>query len=205
MSEQFKQIVYTVLRVFFGVILASLIAEFESRVLGQEMASVHLRPALTGFGLSMIGPLLLQEGSEELKHRHLPPIVRGEIRWCQGYSEPGAGSDNSGMTTCIRKEKNGKYILNGSKCFITNTSFASQFTVVCKVGKPTSQLLACVIVLFSGRLLLRPQFPLVGERRSAALLDWMRRSTCSIFCSSPTPCKAISASRSLSHSRALRR
>src|SRR5262245_25888709 len=64
----------------------------ETKVLAEEMGKLRLRPPLTGFGLSMIGPLLLQEGSEELKREHVPKIVRGEIRWCQGYSEPGAGS-----------------------------------------------------------------------------------------------------------------
>ena len=63
------------------------------------MARLRLRPPLTGFGLSMIGPLLLQEGSEALKREHLPKIVRGEIRWCQGYSEPGAGSDLASLQT----------------------------------------------------------------------------------------------------------
>src|SRR5207244_11053867 len=71
----------------------------EARALAEEMAKLRLRPPLTGFGLSMIGPLLLHEGSEELKRAHLPPIVRGEIRWCQGYSEPGAGSDLAGLQT----------------------------------------------------------------------------------------------------------
>src|SRR5262245_42521608 len=56
----------------------------EARVLAQEMASLGLRPPLMGFGLSMIGPLLVQEGSDELRREHLPPIIRGEIRWCQG-------------------------------------------------------------------------------------------------------------------------
>jgi alkylation response protein AidB-like acyl-CoA dehydrogenase len=50
-----------------------------------------------GFGLEMIGPLLLQAGNEEQKREHIPKIVRGEIRWCQGYSEPGAGSDLAGL------------------------------------------------------------------------------------------------------------
>jgi alkylation response protein AidB-like acyl-CoA dehydrogenase len=71
----------------------------EARVLAQEMAALHLRPALVGFGLVMIGPTLLQLGSEELKRTHLPPIVRGEIRWCQGYSEPGSGSDLASLQT----------------------------------------------------------------------------------------------------------
>lgn len=71
----------------------------EARVLAQEMAALHLRPALVGFGLVMIGPTLLQLGSEELKRTHLPPIVRGETRWCQGYSEPGSGSDLASLQT----------------------------------------------------------------------------------------------------------
>src|SRR2546427_751235 len=86
------------------------------------MAKLRLRPPLVGFGLSMIGPLLLQEGSEELKREHLPPIVRGEIRWCQGYSEPGAGSDLAGLQT--RAIRDGDvFVLNGQKVW---TSFADK-------------------------------------------------------------------------------
>ncbi len=61
-------------------------------------------------------------------------------------TEPDSGSDNSAMTTHIRKGKSGKYYLNGMKCFITNASFASQFTVFCKVGKTSSPFIACVVV-----------------------------------------------------------
>lgn len=94
----------------------------EARALGQLMQELHLRPALTGFGLAMIGPLLLQEGSEELKRRHLPPIVRGEIRWCQGYSEPGSGSDLASLQT--RAVLDGDdFILNGQKVW---TSYADK-------------------------------------------------------------------------------
>ena len=94
----------------------------EARVLAQEMASLGLRPPLIGFGLSMIGPLLLQEGSEELKRAHLPPIIRGEIRWCQGYSEPGSGSDLASLQT--RAVVDGDdFVLNGQKVW---TSYADQ-------------------------------------------------------------------------------
>lgn len=65
----------------------------ESKALVQEMAKLRLPAPLIGFGLSMIGPTLLQFGSEAQKREHLPKICRGEIRWCQGYSEPDAGSD----------------------------------------------------------------------------------------------------------------
>jgi alkylation response protein AidB-like acyl-CoA dehydrogenase len=94
----------------------------EARVLGQEMASLGLRPPLIGFGLNMIGPLLLQEGTEELRKEHLPPIIRGEIRWCQGYSEPGSGSDLASLQT--RAVVDGDdFVLNGQKVW---TSFADQ-------------------------------------------------------------------------------
>jgi len=86
----------------------------EAKVLAEEMAKQRLRPALIGFGLEMIGPLLLQVGSEEQKREHIPRIVHGEIRWCQGYSEPGAGSDLAGLQT--RAVRDGDdYVLNGQK------------------------------------------------------------------------------------------
>ncbi|MFQ5352391.1 MAG: acyl-CoA dehydrogenase family protein, partial [Candidatus Binatia bacterium] len=65
----------------------------EAKVLREEMNRLRAKPPLVGFGLTMIGPLLLDHGSEELKQRFLPQICHGEIRWCQGYSEPNAGSD----------------------------------------------------------------------------------------------------------------
>ncbi|MCK6556998.1 acyl-CoA dehydrogenase family protein [Candidatus Binatia bacterium] len=94
----------------------------EARVLKEEMGKLRLRPPLTGFGLSMIGPLLLQEASEDLKRAHIPPIVRGEIRWCQGYSEPGAGSDLASLQT--RAVRDGDdFIVTGQKVW---TSYADK-------------------------------------------------------------------------------
>src|SRR6266849_8081927 len=98
------------------------LSKAEARVLSQEMAKLKLRAPLVGFGLTMIGPLLLQEGSEQLKRTHLPPIVRGEIRWCQGYSEPGAGSDLASLQT--RAVVDGDdFIVTGQKIW---TSFADK-------------------------------------------------------------------------------
>jgi len=94
----------------------------EARVLAQEIAALRLRPPLVGFGLTMIGPTLLHLGSEELKRAHIPPIVRGEIRWCQGYSEPGSGSDLASLQT--RAEVDGDdFIVTGQKIW---TSYADQ-------------------------------------------------------------------------------
>ena len=94
----------------------------EAKVLAEEMAALGLRPPLVGFGLSMIGPLLLQEGSEELRRAHLPPIVRGEVRWCQGYSEPGAGSDLASLQTRAVRDGDA-YVVDGSKIW---TSYAEK-------------------------------------------------------------------------------
>jgi len=65
----------------------------QAAVLREELARLQARPALFSFGLWMLGPVLLEFADEAQKRRFLPPIARGEIRWCQGYSEPGAGSD----------------------------------------------------------------------------------------------------------------
>ena len=94
----------------------------EAKILAEEMAKLHLRPPLIGFGLSMIGPLLLQEGSDELRKQHLPPIIRGEIRWCQGYSEPGSGSDLASLQTKAVRDGD-VYVLNGQKVW---TSYADK-------------------------------------------------------------------------------
>ncbi len=94
----------------------------ETKILRQEMQRIGARSPLESFGISMLGPALLKFGSEEQKKTHLPKIVRGEIRWCQGYSEPGAGSDLASLQT--RAESDGDhYIVNGQKIW---TSYADK-------------------------------------------------------------------------------
>lgn len=86
----------------------------QSKVLSQEMKRIGARKPLESFGISMLGPALLKFGNEEQKKEHLPKIVRGETRWCQGYSEPNAGSDLAGLQT--RAEDTGDhYRVNGQK------------------------------------------------------------------------------------------
>jgi alkylation response protein AidB-like acyl-CoA dehydrogenase len=94
----------------------------EAKVLQQELAQLRLPPPLTGFGLTMIGPTLLRFGNEEQKREHVAKICRGEIRWCQGYSEPGAGSDLASLQT--RAERDGDdFIIDGTKVW---TSYAEK-------------------------------------------------------------------------------
>ena len=86
----------------------------EHMVLAQEMSAINARSPLMGMGTSMIGPTLLEYGTEEQKLRHIPPIVRGELAWCQGYSEPGAGSDLASLSTKA-EDKGDYYEINGQK------------------------------------------------------------------------------------------
>ncbi|MFQ5418224.1 MAG: acyl-CoA dehydrogenase family protein, partial [Myxococcota bacterium] len=96
------------------------LSKAEAKVLTQELGRMKLPPPLIGFGLTMIGPTLLQFGTEEQKQEHLPKITHGQINWCQGYSEPGAGSDLASLQT--RAVRDGDdFIINGQKVW---TSYA---------------------------------------------------------------------------------
>jgi alkylation response protein AidB-like acyl-CoA dehydrogenase len=95
----------------------------QARILQQEMNRIGARNPIGGMGIMMFGPTLLEYGSEEQKQRHIPPICRGEIRWCQGYSEPGAGSDLAALQT--RAEDMGDHFLvNGQKVWTSGAQYA---------------------------------------------------------------------------------
>ena len=85
-------------------------------------------------------------GTDEQKKLFLKPFVEKPVLASFCLTEPNAGSDNSMMTSFISKKDDGNYVLNGSKCFITNASYASQYTVLCKLGKQTGNFMACVII-----------------------------------------------------------
>ncbi len=94
----------------------------ETKVLREEMKAIGARSPLNSFGISMLGPALLKYGTEEQKLEHLPRIARGEIRWCQGYSEPNAGSDLAGLATTA-EDGGDHYIVSGQKVW---TSYADK-------------------------------------------------------------------------------
>ena len=107
----------------------------EAKVLSQEMSALGAPPALTSFGMSMLGPVLLEYATEEQKHRFIPEITQGKIWWCQGYSEPGSGSDLASLQT--RAEDMGDHFLvNGQKIW---TSYADNADwIFCLVRTDTS-------------------------------------------------------------------
>ena len=108
----------------------------EAKVLAQEMASLGCRPPLVSFGIWMLGPALLKFGTHEQKLEHLPKIARGEIRWCQGYSEPNAGSDLASLAT--RADDQGDhFIVDGQKIW---TSYADESDwIFCLVRTDTAK------------------------------------------------------------------
>ncbi|MDB5431086.1 MAG: acyl-CoA dehydrogenase domain protein [Caulobacter sp.] len=108
----------------------------EARVLQQEMNRLKLRPPLMSFGIWMLGPVLLEYATEEQKQMFIPPIVRGEIRWCQGYSEPGAGSDLASLATKC-EDRGDHWLINGQKVW---TSYADQADwIFCLVRTDTTK------------------------------------------------------------------
>ena len=107
----------------------------EARVLQQEMSRIKARQPLFSFGLWMFGPALLEFGNEEQKQRFIPDIIHGRTRWCQGYSEPGAGSDLADLQTRC-EDKGDHYLINGQKVW---TSYADKADwIFCLVRTDTS-------------------------------------------------------------------
>lgn len=86
----------------------------QANILREELARINARPPLYSFGISMIGPALLKYGSAALQQQHLPPIVRGQIRWVQGYSEPNAGSDLASLQARLQ-DHGDHFRLSGAK------------------------------------------------------------------------------------------
>lgn len=94
----------------------------EAKILGEEMARIGARRPLSSFGLDMLGPALLLYATEEQKQQYIPDIINGKIRWCQGYSEPNAGSDLASLRTKAQ-DMGDHYLINGSKVW---TSYADK-------------------------------------------------------------------------------
>jgi len=94
----------------------------EAKILAEELRRIRALPPLESFGISMLGPAMLRYATHEQKLRFLPPITRGEIRWCQGYSEPNSGSDLAGLQTRA-EDKGDHYLVNGQKIW---TSYADK-------------------------------------------------------------------------------
>ncbi len=101
-------------------------------IFNEELQATNT-PPLSGFGLTMVGPLLIQYGTTEQQQRFLPKILSGEDWWCQGYSEPNAGSDLASLK--LRAERDGDdYVLNGQKTWTSAAQYADWIFLLCRTG-----------------------------------------------------------------------
>ena len=95
-----------------------------ARVLTQEMAKIGaFNPMFFGMGVTMIGPTILDYGTEAQKQKHLPPIIRGEVQWCVGYSEPNAGSDLASLQTKA-VDAGDHWVINGQKTWTSGAQYS---------------------------------------------------------------------------------
>ena len=95
----------------------------ESRIIAEEFARAQVSPGMGGQGIAYLLPALLEMGTEEQKQQFIPPTLRGDIIWCEGYSEPNAGSDLASLTTSARLDGD-HWIVNGQKIWTSTAEIA---------------------------------------------------------------------------------
>jgi acyl-CoA dehydrogenase len=110
----------------------------ETKILREELKRLGARNPLNSFGISMLGPALLKYGTEAQKLEHLPKIARGEIRWCQGYSEPNAGSDLAGLQTSA-EDRGDHFLVNGQKVWTSYADKADWIFCLVRTSKESKQ------------------------------------------------------------------
>ena len=104
----------------------------EVKILNEEMFAIGARQPLLSFGIWMLAPVLLEYGTEEQKQKHIPKIIKGEIRWCQGYSEPGSGSDLASLAT--KADKGDHFLVNGQKIWTSYADHADWIFALVRTG-----------------------------------------------------------------------
>jgi hypothetical protein len=141
----------------------------QARVLQQEMARIGAANPIGGMGISLFGPTLLEYGNEEQKQRYIPDIVAGKVWWCQGYSEPGAGSDLASLKTKAERitGDDGKeyYLVNGQKTWTTLAQFADWGFFLVRTdpnSKPQAGISFLLIDMKSPGVTVRPIITLEG-------------------------------------------
>ena len=95
----------------------------KSRIIAEEFSRANVSSGIANQGISMLVPTLLELGTEEQKQRHIATTLRGETIWCQGYSEPGSGSDLASLQTSARVE-DGNFVINGQKIWTSTAKEA---------------------------------------------------------------------------------
>jgi alkylation response protein AidB-like acyl-CoA dehydrogenase len=133
----------------------------------EEEVAVSACPEVVPFGSRMVGPVLLRYGTPEQKARHLPGILSGETLWCQGYSEPGAGSDLASLT-CSAVKDGDDYVINGSKIWTTQAHIADWMFALVRTSKEEKKQdgITCLLIpMDSPGLEVRPLIKLDGRHK----------------------------------------
>ena len=110
----------------------------EAAVIAAEFARANVYAGLTNQGVSMLVPTLLEVGTEEQKRAYIGPTIRGDLIWCQGYSEPGNGSDLANAQTKAEL-KNGVWIVNGQKIWTSSAHYADMMFLLCRTEPEKSK------------------------------------------------------------------
>lgn len=103
----------------------------EAAVIAEEFARANVSGGLANQGISMLAPTLLEVGSEEQKRQWVGPTIRGDVIWCQGYSEPGSGSDLANAQTKAELQ-DGYWIVNGQKIWTSSAHYADWMFLLCR-------------------------------------------------------------------------
>jgi alkylation response protein AidB-like acyl-CoA dehydrogenase len=133
----------------------------------EEEVATSACPELVPFGSRMVGPVLLRYGTPAQKAQHLPGILSGETLWCQGYSEPGAGSDLAALS-CSAVKDGDDYIINGSKIWTTQAHIADWMFALVRTSKEAKKQegITCLLIpMDSPGLEVRPLIKLDGRHK----------------------------------------
>lgn len=103
----------------------------DDAIIAEAFSEAGINPGLQGQGIRMLVPTLLEVGTEEQRQSWIPPTIRGEMIWCQGYSEPESGSDLASLRTHARVE-DGQFVVNGQKIWTSSAHFADMMFLLCR-------------------------------------------------------------------------
>lgn len=117
----------------------------QKHILQLELARVDA-PAVLPFGVSMVAPVIMRFGTKEQKVKYLPDILNSDTWWCQGYSEPGSGSDLASLQ-CKAEDKGSYYLLNGTKTWTTLAQYADMIFCLVRTSKEAKRQLGISFLL----------------------------------------------------------